>query len=42
MAEESSGGDNAVSRRNFLEGLGFATGGLVVGTVMGGLDPVVR
>jgi Rieske Fe-S protein len=40
MADQSPGvGDNVVSRRNFIEGLGFATGGVVVGTVLGAAIP---
>ena len=36
MADQpADGGGNGVSRRSFIEGLGFATGGVVVGTVIG-------
>ncbi len=40
MAEGASGNtDRMVSRRNFIEGLGFAAGGVVVGTVIGATIP---
>ncbi len=39
MSEQPGAGDNVVSRRSFIEGLGFATGGVVVGTVIGATIP---
>ena len=38
MSEERTPG-GTVSRRSFIEGLGFATGGVVVGTVIGATVP---
>ena len=41
MTEQPGAGGNPVSRRSFIEGLGFATGGVVVGTVIGATIPSI-